>query len=147
MFTLFQSLVTSLPRWNLGGRKEGMQGNLGFKEDGARTTQKPVKGRPSKHTCALIGQKEGLSEGTRDLEWWVIFCQPHLSPFLGWGQQGGWGRVWGLFTWNPFHWQPPISLLSSPFLHSPGHVIEGTAQLRKQQVGFLTPTLHSCHQD
>lgn len=36
------------------GRKEGMQGNLGSTEDGARITQKPVKGRASECTCSLI---------------------------------------------------------------------------------------------
>lgn len=38
--------------WGRGrGRNEGMQGNLGSMEDGARTTQKPVKGRASECTC------------------------------------------------------------------------------------------------
>lgn len=40
------------------GRREGMQGNLGSTVDGARTTQKPVKGRGSECICALTGWGE-----------------------------------------------------------------------------------------
>lgn len=58
-------LVTSLPppmeprylsgSWERGrNRREGMQGNLGSMEDGARTIQKPVKGRASECTCVLM---------------------------------------------------------------------------------------------
>lgn len=46
-----------------------MQGNLGSTEDGARTTQKPVKGRASECTCALVRRGQELPEGTWDLEW------------------------------------------------------------------------------
>lgn len=46
-----------------------MQGNLGSTEDGARTTQKPVKRRASECTCALVRRGQELPEGTWDLEW------------------------------------------------------------------------------
>lgn len=61
-----------------------MQGNLGSTEDGARTTQKPVKGRASECTCALVrwGRNYLKAPGLWSGGW---FSEPTIprSPFLG----------------------------------------------------------------
>lgn len=58
----------------------------------------------------------------------------HTGTLSSWlSQEGGFGAGYGGCP----HTAPP----------SPGHVVEGAAQLWKQKAGFLTPTLHSRHQD
>lgn len=95
-----------------------MQGNLGSTEDGARTTQKPVKGRASECTCALIRWGEELPDGTWDLGWWVVFCVNHSyvsSSWLG-PRRGSLGEGHGDCSPGcPFHWHAPTSLVFSPF--------------------------------
>lgn len=117
-----------------------MQGNLGSMKDGARK-QKPVTGRASECTCAdkLRGRITRRHLGFSVVD--NFLCQSHLCLLFLAGGRAGTVHLDSLSAGILL----PLSCL--PFLLSPGHVIEGIAQFRKQQVGLFTPILHSCHQD
>lgn len=78
----------------------------------------------------------------------MIFCVNHTYVSFSWlgPRRGSLGEGHGDLDALSAGLLPPPSC-SLPLLHSPGHVIESIAQLRKQQVGLLTSTLDCCHED